>query len=72
MADGGRLTAQHARIADVVAGNILKDASAPRVNLVGVVVSVQNESPPSFMIDDRSALLLVRQFDNTLPPSGGK
>jgi hypothetical protein len=69
MVEGGRLTARKARIADVLAGNL--DAVAPRVNVMGVVVSVTPGEPPSFVLDDRSALIVVRQFDKQPTPKLG-
>ena len=69
MAEGGRATAQKVRLADVAAGNL--DSEETRINVMGVVVGVNNEQPPSFMLDDQSALMLVRQFDkNPTPPVG--
>jgi len=62
------MTAQHTRIAEVVAGNVEASDGVPRINVIGVVVGVQDEAPPAFMVDDRSALVLVRQFDDSTPP----
>jgi hypothetical protein len=70
MVEGGRLTARKARIADVVAGNV-EEAAAPRVNVVGVVVTMTPGEPPSFVLDDRSALVVVRQFDKQPAPPVG-
>lgn len=62
----GRATALKVRLADLAAGNVQADS---RVNVMGVVVAVNKEEPPSFVIDDQSALILVRQFDKLPAPS---
>jgi hypothetical protein len=67
----GRVVAQKARIADVLAGNLEQAQGAPRVNIIGVVVSTGEGTPPSFMLDDRSAILLVRQFEHPVAPPVG-
>ena len=65
----GRLVARKMRLADVIAGNLIEEA--PRVNIIGVVVSVNAQEPPSFVMDDGSALVLVRQFDGRMSPAIG-
>ena len=67
MVEGGRLTAKKARVADILAGN-LDEANAPRVNVMGVVVSIDKSEPPSFVLDDRTELVVVRQFDRQPTP----
>ena len=71
MVEGGRLVAQKARVADIVAGNVQTAEGAARVNIMGCVVAVNPEEPPSFMMDDTSALVLVRQFDKRAAPQIG-
>ena len=69
MAETVRLTARKSRIADILAGN--SEIEAPRVNILGVVVDVTSEEPPAFVVDDRSGLVVVRQFEKRATPPIG-
>ncbi len=77
-----RKTAKKLLISDIMGGTYIKRpgwepsgiltkfGEISRVNLMGVVVSVEkDEQTPSFILDDGSGTVLVRSFDKSLPPS---
>ncbi|MBV6342880.1 hypothetical protein [Candidatus Magnetobacterium casense] len=61
---GGPVVALKASCKDLLSGAV-RDGS--RVNVIGTVVGSASESPPAFVMDDRTAIILVREFDKIVP-----